>query len=83
MKNLEVELTSVQSTAISAFGYMPVTKSLLIVYKPEPKILYVYENVPEKIVYEFSKAESLGRYLAQEIKPKFQVHKEIIEEKNQ
>jgi KTSC domain len=69
-----IEMISVDSTAIRAFGYGNFTKELLINFHPNlqgQEYLYTYKNVPQDIVTQFKIAESKGEFYNREIKNRY------------
>ena len=70
-KESSVEV-AVDSTAIKAYTYNPVTKSLYITYVSGDKE-YEFPNVPEEYVKKLDEAPSKGQYVATVIRPLFSI----------
>lgn len=60
------------STAIEYWTYNPKTEVLTVQYKNNGTF-YHYEDVPFHVVFAMLTADSLGAYVAKEIKPKYSV----------
>ena len=60
------------STAIKYWHYDPKTELLSVEYQ-NSNTLYQYEGVPFAAVFAMLTADSLGAYVAKEIKPKYSV----------
>lgn len=60
------------STAIKAWDYFPASKRLTVVYKNSDKAYY-YEGVPMGVIFAMMTADSLGAFIAREVKPHYSV----------
>ena len=60
------------STAIAEWEYDPKRETLTVIYK-NGETRYTYEGVPMKMVFLMMSADSLGSFVAREIKPKYSV----------
>lgn len=66
--------THVNSTSISSIGYDELTKTLEVKFIENGEI-YQYLKVPQKVYHELLTADSIGAYLNQEIKGKYEYRK--------
>lgn len=66
----------VKSSSVHSVGYDPATRVLAVHFKGSDKV-YHYQNVPQHMADEMHRAESIGNYIAKQIKPHF--HHEVIE----
>lgn len=57
------------STAIEHWAYYPKTGKLVVVYKSSPNTFYRYEGVGFATIFAMLTADSLGAFIAKEIKP--------------
>ena len=64
----DISLTAVKSKQVKEVGYDPETKALFVTFN-HGKAVYRYPNVEEKTFKEFIKAESIGKFFGQHIKP--------------
>lgn len=67
-----VRSSSQYSTAIQYWDYNVVTKNFVVKYKSGEKF-YTYEGVPYSVIIEMMFADSLGAFIAKEIKPNYSV----------
>ena len=65
----EVTMFAVESSTILSIGYSKEKQELHIIFNGNHE--YVYRDVPADLWEEFRKAESIGRFFAQNIKKKF------------
>ncbi len=63
-------MKAVSSSNIEAVGYDDERRTLIVSFKPSGAI-YAYDNVPPDVHADLIKAESVGKYFATHIKPKF------------
>lgn len=63
---MNVELTSVTSSTIDAFGYDPSLSELYVQFKSGAT--YTYSGVSESVYSELCEAESFGKFLNSNIK---------------
>jgi len=63
---MNVELTSVTSSTIDAFGYDPALNELYVQFKSGS--IYTYQGVSESVYAELCEAESFGKFLNSNIK---------------
>lgn len=68
----------VSSSAISSVSYDKETRTLSVAFTSNPAKFYDFYNVPPRVVREFVKADSCGRYYHRNIRGKFMQEKEII-----
>lgn len=61
------------STAISHWAYYPKESMLVVLYKSSNDTYYHYLDVPFSTILAMMTAESLGSFIAKEIKPNFSV----------
>lgn len=64
-----MEQTITNSKSVSKLEYSEDTKTLIITYTTGKR--YEYEGVPESVVTDMTKAESVGQYINQHIKGKY------------
>ena len=64
--------TVVNSTAVDFWSYDPSTKDLAVRYKSSPTF-YRYEDVPFHVIFALMLADSLGAFIAKEVKPYYSV----------
>jgi hypothetical protein len=62
------------SSAIDEWTYRPVNQTLEVVYKNNPT-QYIYEGVPMSVIFSMMTADSLGVFIAKEVKPKYSVER--------
>ena len=67
-----MELKKVESSNIESVGF-DASGELFVKYKGGT--LYKYKNVPEKLVEDFMKAESKGKFMNSQIKNKYEYEK--------
>ena len=60
------------STAISFWVYYPKSGKLAVQYKSSPTF-YHYEGVPFSVMFALMSADSLGNFIAKEVKPNYSV----------
>lgn len=60
------------STAVAEWTYRPAEQTLSVIYK-NGDTRYTYEGVPMSTVFAMLTAESLGAFIAREVKPNFGV----------
>lgn len=65
-----VVLVTPQSSCINGISYEPSSKNLTVEYKSS-RGTYIYTDVPEGVVESLRKADSLGSFVARQIKGKF------------
>jgi hypothetical protein len=63
------------SSNIYAVGYDGLSATLEVIFKSDLGIIYRYLNVPFQDACEFMNADSIGQYLAKNIKPRYQFEK--------
>lgn len=68
-----IPLTLCQSSNIKAYGYQPEGQILEVLFTNGSA--YQYAGVPGKLFGEFTKAPSLGSFLAKNIRGKFETQK--------
>lgn len=74
-----IPMCSCKSSQVKAFGHDPATNTLAVEFNSGG--LYHYAGVPAEVFEEMKKAESVGRFLGQSIKGKFEFSKVQLEEK--
>lgn len=62
-------MTKIQSSAISAYNYDPTTQKLTIDWKSGSR--HAYESVPADVVERLKTAESVGKFVNENIVPKY------------
>lgn len=67
-----VSSACIYSSAISFWNYSPKYKSLTVRYKSS-ETFYTYQNVPFVAIFSLFTADSLGAFIAKEIKPHYSV----------
>jgi len=72
---MTIEMQFVQSSNIEQIGYDEPNQELHVNFL-NSNIVYIYIAVPEYVYEEFLAADSKGRYLHQNIKPRFEFRKE-------
>jgi len=60
------------STAIKMWDYKPETQVLTVAYLNSPT-WYRYEGVPMRVIFDLLLADSLGAFIAREVKPHYGV----------
>lgn len=70
------ELKPVASSNVAAVGYDGVTRTLAVQFKGGAKV-YHYKDVPPETYAELSKAESVGKFIGQNVVGKFE-HTAIV-----
>ena len=60
------------SSAIGEWTYSPAKQTLEVVYKSNTT-RYTYEGVPMSVVFSMMTADSLGAFIAKEVKPHYSV----------
>lgn len=60
------------STAISGWEYRPHKQTLTVTYK-NSDTRYTYEGVPMSVIFAMFLADSLGAFIAREVKPNYSV----------
>lgn len=60
------------STAVNFWSYDLPTKKLTVRYKSSP-MFYCYEGVPIQVIFALMLADSLGAFIAKEVKPNYSV----------
>jgi hypothetical protein len=68
-----MEMTPVQSTQVASVGYDAATQTMAVQFKAGG--LYEYAGVPADVAAAAVKAESIGRFLAQNVKNKYRYTK--------
>jgi len=61
------------STAIAEWTYNPTTQTLGVIYKSSETIRYNYDGVPMSVIFTMLTADSLGAFIAREVKPNYTV----------
>lgn len=64
-----IPLTPVESSNVEALGYDEATQELHIQFKGGG--LYIYEQVPEEVHDQITRASSIGRAIQQLLKPSY------------
>jgi hypothetical protein len=67
-----VRSSCMYSTAIAYWDYSVVTKNFIVKYKSSEKF-YQYEGVPYSVIIEMMFADSIGAFIAKQIKPNYSV----------
>lgn len=62
-----------ESSTISEVKYDIEARDLIVVYKPEKP--YMYSDVPVQVWHDLKQAESAGKFIAQNIKGKYEFKK--------
>ncbi|MBP6421585.1 MAG: KTSC domain-containing protein [Propionivibrio sp.] len=73
-----IPMCECKSSQVKAFGHDPATNTLAVEFNSG---VYHYAGVPAEVFEEMKKAESVGRFLGQSIKGKFEFSKVQPEEK--
>ncbi len=73
-----IPMCECKSSQVKAFGHDPATNTLVVEFNSG---VYHYAGVPAEVFEEMKKAESVGRFLGQSIKGKFEFSKVQPEEK--
>lgn len=60
------------STAIAEWEYRPDRQTFVVVYKAS-ETRYLYEGVPMSVIFSMMTADSLGAFIAREVKPNYSV----------
>lgn len=60
------------STAIAEWTYRPAVQRLVVAYK-NSTTPYIYEGVPVSVIFAMLTADSLGAFIAREVKPNYGV----------
>lgn len=60
------------STAIAEWAYYPASQTLTVMYK-NGDTRYRYEGVPMSVIFSMMTADSLGAFIAREVKPNYSV----------
>lgn len=60
------------STAIAEWTYRPAEQHLVVAYK-NSTTTYIYEGVPMSVIFAMLTADSLGAFIAREVKPNYGV----------
>ena len=60
------------STAIAEWAYYPASQTLTVMYK-NGDTRYRYEGVPMSVIFSMMTADSLGAFIAREVKPHYSV----------
>ncbi len=72
-KQLKIKLLPVVATTIKRMGYDTSTQTMAIEFKSDT--LYHYYNVPKQVYLDMLNSESIGSFLAKEIKDKYKFEK--------
>jgi hypothetical protein len=62
------------SSSVEYWSYKPDKKELVIQYKSS-EVFYVYEGVPFSVLFGLLSAESIGSFVAKEVKPNYEFTK--------
>jgi hypothetical protein len=64
--------STMHSSAIAFWSYNVVSKEFVVKYRSSDKY-YTYEGVPHSLIFDMMFADSLGAFIAKEIKPTYSV----------
>lgn len=64
-----IAMKAVKSSSVDSHGYDAATKTLAVKYQGGG--VYHYAGVPQDLADRIAKAESVGRFIATDLKPKF------------
>jgi len=68
-----IQMAEASSSQIHSYGYDPASKTLAVQFKHGGR--YHYKDVPQEVYDSMSKAESVGSFLHQNVKGKFDYSK--------
>jgi hypothetical protein len=66
-----IAMKTVRSSSVTGVGYDPTTKTLTLRFAGTGKT-YHYQGVPQSVVDGLHRAESIGKYVGQHIRGKYQ-----------
>ena len=71
-------MENIESSLIKSIGYNPLNERLSVVLHTQPNTVWNYDGVPRKVLNEFTKSDSKGKYFNKNIKNSFPMTKGAV-----